>query len=207
MRTILLVLALAACETSTTDNFQNPPPGPPATCMTIAALAGCDGGSLAYACSDGRPDDCPGCGAGLEAHQGPNLVCDRGSPGAAGTTLYCCAPYGTYDSDCVATTEIAGCGGTSLGFSCTGETTPAQADAQLSCSGALAGSGGATDFCCTSTPPAPTCAFDASVACTGVAIGFTCAGADAPFSGDASLACTPTGPAGATTSYCCAPPP
>ncbi|HTR49128.1 MAG TPA: hypothetical protein VMJ10_00395 [Kofleriaceae bacterium] len=211
MRSIFVLTALAACDVSTTDNFQNPPPGPPDDCTQIDALPGCENGSVSYSCTTYRPDYCDGCGQpGIELHQGPNLVCDAGTPGptvgGTSSTLFCCAPYGTYDSDCVSTTEIAGCTGSSFGISCTGEIAPSDAAATLTCGNEMPGTGGAKDYCCTSSPPAATCAYDATVtACTGVAIGYTCAGAAPPFEGDPSLACTEAATSGSGASYCCIP--
>jgi hypothetical protein len=204
MRNAFCFVALAACSISTQDNFANPPPGPPATCAPIANLPGCDGGSLAYACTAGRPDDCPACGSGSAADQGPSLACDRGTSGV-GATLYCCAPFGTYYSECKADPAIAGCGAPSIGFSCAGPTSPADADARLACSAPIANADGTTGYCCSSATVPATCAADPSVACVGVAIGYTCAGADAPDAGNATLACAITAASGGATSYCCAP--
>lgn len=210
MRTILIAmlpLGLWACQSQTNDNFVNPPPGPPATCTVDTSVEGCSGGSVGYACSGDRPDD-----------GDTNLVCSRGTPGAAGVTLYCCAPYGQYWSDCTVDTGIAGCVGDAFGFSCSGAssvsgdpaiptpdpTSPADADATLACSASMP-SGADLLYCCTSAIVPPTCAVDATASCTGVGIGYACVGGDSPDRSVASLACT-AGPQGAAESQrCCIP--
>ncbi len=123
----LLSLGLAACTAETNDNFTNPPPGPPATCTANPAVVGCTGGSVGYACAGDRPDD-----------GDTSLVCSDGTPGAAGMTIYCCAPYGQYWSDCTVDTSIAGCVGDSFGFRCSGPESPDEADAALACSAGAA---------------------------------------------------------------------
>jgi hypothetical protein len=187
--------ALASCTVSTEDNFTNPPPGPPASCVTATAIDGCSGGSVSYSCTGGRPDE-----------GDTNLVCSVGTPSVAGATLYCCAPYGQFYSECTVTTTIPGCVGNSLGFACSGATSPDQADSSLTCSkGAV--SGAQKTFCCTSGPIASTCAPDPMVSdCTGVAIGYSCAGPDAPAGANASVTCGPATPPGpGETSHCCIP--
>ena len=201
MRLALFLTLVGACSVSTQDNFENPPPGPPATCTPTAQLPGCDGGSKSYACTAGRPDDCPGCGTGSAAHQGANLVCDVGTPGV-GATLYCCAPYATYYSECAPDPTIAGCGPSAFGFACTGGTSPSEADPELACSAPIAGPD-ATRYCCNSVAIPPTCAADPTVACAGIAAGYTCAGAAAPSAVDPTLACASAGSSGGMTSYCC----
>ena len=67
---LLLALGLAACTSQTDDNFENPPPGPPASCTVDPAVAGCSGGSVGYVCAGDRPDD-----------GDTNLVCSDGTPG------------------------------------------------------------------------------------------------------------------------------
>jgi hypothetical protein len=198
---ILALVAFAGCLESTTDNFDNPPPGPPSTCTQTAQLPGCDNGSLSYACTTGRPDDCPECGEGSAAHQGPNLVCDVGTAGV-GTTLYCCAPYATYYSECAPDPAIPGCGASAFGFACTGDTSPSEADAELACSAPIAGSD-ATRYCCNSVAIPPTCAADATIACAGVAVGYACAGSTTPSATDPTLTCVASTSGGQTTPYCC----
>jgi hypothetical protein len=196
-------LALGGCTTSTQSNFTDPPPGPPSTCAPTAALAGCSAGSLSFACSTDRPDD-----------GDTNLVCDRGTPGVGGTTLYCCAPYGQWATECVPVPKVPGCGAQSFGFACTGASSPDQVDPSLVCSQAIAGAAGAKDYCCVSadqTSPVCRCAsFDddagacggASSTCVGASIGFLCVGAHTPAELNALLSCdVPAGGAGG--SFCC----
>ncbi len=194
MRSVVFIL-LAACSTSTTDNFQNPPPGPPDTCAAIASLPGCDHGSLSFACTAGRPDD-----------GDTNLVCSDGAPGGDSSALYCCAPYAQQASECVPDTTLPGCTGAAMGFACSGPTAPSDADPTIACSAPIAGSDGEQRYCCNTAAIPATCAVDASVACGGIAIGYACAGADAPSAGDAALACAPGSAGGSgATEYCCIP--
>jgi len=200
-----VLFALAACTAQTQDNFTNPPPGPPSTCTSVTALAGCGAGSVSYSCTSARPDD-----------GDTNLICDQGVPGAgSGEVLYCCAPYAQWASECEPATGVAGCGTQSLGFSCAGSTSPDQADTSLVCSSSVAGDGGATDYCCVSfDQSAAICrcsSFDEGSAMCGVAasqdcarggIGFDCAGAHTPSEVNPLLECT-TPDGGASGSYCC----
>jgi hypothetical protein len=180
---IIGLLVITACQVTTADNFENPPPGPPASCMAIAAMPGCDQGSLAYACAGDRPDD-----------GDPDLVCSSGTPGALGATLYCCAPISQASTQC-APDLIAGCGGVALGFHCSGGVTPSEADPTIACSADLGGGA----YCCNTAQPIPTCAVDASVACAGPGVGYSCAtGSSAPL--PSGFACTGNGSA-----FCCSP--
>jgi hypothetical protein len=192
---LVLGPALAGCTVKTEDNFPDPPAGPPATCVTVAAIDGCEGGSVSYACTADRPDD-----------GDTNLVCSLGTPGPNGTTLYCCAPYGQFYSDCTVSTADPGCGANSFGFACSGATTPDQADPSLTCSRGAA-SGAQTPYCCTSGTVTSTCAPDPGVSeCRGVAIGYSCVGPDAPAAANPSLACgRGTSPSAGATGYCCLP--
>jgi len=186
---LLLSLCLSACTSTTPDNFQNPPAGPPSTCTANAAVAGCSGGSVGYTCAGDRPDD-----------GDTNLVCNDGTPGAAGMTIYCCAPYGQYWSECTVDTSVAGCAGDSFGFTCSGPESPADADASLACSAGTA-SGSDTLYCCNSVVLPPTCAADPTVTgCAGATIGYSCAGGTTPTELLPALACTSGGSGG----FCCA---
>lgn len=188
---ISLCFALAACSAATTDNFVNPPPGPPAACTPIADLTGCDQGSVSYSCVGDRPDD-----------GDANLVCSSGTPAAEGAALYCCAPYAQADSECTVDTTIDGCDAMAIGFACTGSVTPSDADPTIACGSALAGADGAQRYCCNTAATIPTCAIDPTVtACTGIAVGYSCAGTDSPFAGNPAFACAPEGAGG----YCCIP--
>jgi hypothetical protein len=186
MRIFIITLLLAGCQVSTTDNFVNPPPGPPESCTVIAAMPGCDQGSVAYSCATDRPDD-----------GDANLVCSDGSPGALGATLFCCVPISQYNTECVPDTMVAGCGGVAVGFDCTGGVTPSDADPTIACSRELGGDG---EYCCNTAQPIETCAVDPTVTCTGAAVGYSCAdGSSAPL--PSGFDCVLAGAA----SYCCAP--
>ncbi len=197
MRTTFSILVFAtACQVTTTDNFANPPPGPPDSCTVIASLTGCDQGSVSYACKSDRPDD-----------GDPNLACSNGTPGAPGTTLYCCAPYAQADSECAPDTALAGCSGVAIGFSCTGggdpSTSPSDADPTIACSAAMQGDG-AKQYCCNTAAPIATCAIDPTIACLGIEVGYSCTGSDVPLPSGFACAAQPASVAG-QTSYCCAP--
>ena len=188
---VLLSLGLADCTSTTTDNFQNPPAGPPATCTVNTAVVGCTGGSVGYTCAGDRPDDGDN-----------NLVCDDGTPGAVGMTIYCCAPFGQYWNDCTLFTSVPGCVGESFGFSCAGPESPADADSSLACSAGTMSDEGATLYCCNSVVLPPACAADRTVqGCEGSTIGYSCAGGATPTQLDPSLACTPGDGGGG---FCCA---
>jgi hypothetical protein len=203
------LVGLTGCTAATQDNFTNPPPGPPPSCTQVPALSGCTEGALSYSCTKDRPDD-----------GDTNLVCDEGAPGVGFEggvpTLYCCVPYGQWASECSPSTHVPGCGAESLGFSCSGQTSPDQVDTSLVCSQALQGDGGVKDYCCVSfnqssgvcrcssfDEDAGLCgATDTVAACSGGTIGFTCAGAHTPTEVNPLLACT-SPDRGSDSAYCC----
>jgi hypothetical protein len=192
----LAALLLTACTVNTTDNFQNPPPPPPATCAT-SAVDGCTAGSVGYTCSSDHPDD-----------GDTNLVCSAGTAAAQGTS-YCCLPYGQYFTECTTDTTVTGCADPGFGFSCTGQTSPADADSRLACSAAIPSKG--TDaagfsYCCVSSEIASSCEADTALVCPGASVGFVCAGAGSPGENAAPVACSVggAGEAGSTT-RCCIP--
>jgi hypothetical protein len=201
---IALGLAVAACTTQTKDNFTNPPPGPPSSCTQVTALEGCTAGSLSFSCTSDRPDD-----------GDTDLVCDDGAPGVAGATVFCCAPYGQWASECTPATSVAGCGAQSIGFSCTGGTSPDQADTSLVCSQAVAGDGGAKDYCCVSFAQtsgvcrcssfdvdAGMCGGTVATGCSGAEVGVSCAGGHAPSEVNPLLVCAGVD-GGSAGTYCC----
>lgn len=192
---VIAALALAACQETTTDNFPNPPPGVPDTCTAIAALPGCDGGSLSYACSADRPDG-----------SDTQLACSTGTAGANGATLYCCIPLSQMFSDC-APAAVFGCGATSVGLRCASATSPSDADPAIACSAPNAGSDGAATYCCNTAAVPPQCAVDPGVSCQGLGVGYTCAGSATPADGDASLECDAGIVGSGGLGYCCQPPP
>jgi hypothetical protein len=188
---------LAACTSQTTDNFTNPPSGPPSTCAPITAFAACGAGGVSYSCSSDRPDD-----------GDSDLVCDQGTPGAGGTTSYCCAAYGQWASEC-APAVVPGCGARSFGFACRGVTSPDEADPDLVCSAPLSepDGGGEKEYCCVLFDPSPSvcqCAsFDDSAllcgvhatetGCPGATVGFNCAPGHSPSEVNPLLACPAPG--------------
>jgi hypothetical protein len=210
----VVTLALAggcfvtACTAATQDNFQNPPAGPPASCSLAPAMTGCTAGAVAYSCAGGRPDD--GDGA---------IVCDDGTPGDggadAGSTLYCCAPYAQWATECTPRTTIAGCGAQSIGFSCAGGTAPDEADTAIVCSGAIESAEGAHDYCCVPFDQANAvcrCAsFDPTsklcglspTGCAGSAVAFACAAGHTPSEINPLLGCAQPDGGGAGNTFCC----
>ena len=192
---VLFALVLASCTQQTKDNFQDPPFGPPTSCTMNASVSGCSGGSLGYTCDGGRPDE-----------KDTSLVCSDGMPSAAGATIYCCAPYGQYYSDCAVDASIPGCVGDAFGFRCAALTSPSEADQFLACNTGKK-SGDDMLYCCNSVTLPPTCAADAAVeGCAGVAIGYSCVGTDSPNKTNASLACSvPKRAASGATESCCLP--
>jgi hypothetical protein len=208
---ILLVALATACQENTTDNFINPPPGVPATCAQIAALPGCDQGSISYSCTSDRPDD-----VGSDAGKGDTaqLVCSDGAAGADGEALYCCIPISQYYTEC-APADVSGCGATSVGFACANQRgssyqgdpplAPSDVDPTIACSAAMPGSGGALDYCCNTAAIPPQCAVDPSVSCAGIGVGYSCAVGATPGDDAPSLACA-AGSAGSDgVGYCCVP--
>lgn len=201
--TMALSVVAGACTAGTQGSSASPPPEPPATCSPVSATSGCIAGSLSYSCTGDRPDD-----------GDPDLVCDDGTPGAGGATLYCCAPYGQWATGCAPGPSLPGCGAESIGFSCTGATSPDQADTSLVCSAPSAGEGAARDYCCVSFEPSSAicrCAsFDEASgmcggtqpACGAAAIGFACAPGHTPAEVNPLLDCAAVD-GGRGAAYCC----
>jgi hypothetical protein len=74
-------------------------------------------------------------------------VCSNGAPQSDGSTEYCCIPYAQTYSLCAPNHALSGCDAPSVGFSCTGETAPNEADSALTCATGPASDGAAT-YCC-----------------------------------------------------------
>jgi hypothetical protein len=131
-----------------------------------------------------------------------------------GATLYCCAPYGQWASECVPKNGIAGCGAESFGFACSGGTSPDQADTSLVCAAAISGAGGAQDYCCVpfdqSSAVCRCASFDEDAGtcgvkptgCEGASIGIACASPHLPAEVNPLLECTALD-AGNNGSFCC----
>ena len=99
-------------------------------------MTGCTGTSTGYSCS------------GTDSPTATNaaLECSTGTPGNNGATDYCC--FTNASSACAQDPTVTGCTGNSYGFSCSGTSTPAQANAALTCSTGTAGNSGLTLYCC-----------------------------------------------------------
>jgi hypothetical protein len=194
-RAWLALPILLACNETSSNNFTTQ--APPDTCTPQADVTGCNSGETGYACTGSQaPDD------------GDNeLVCDDGSPGASGTTLYCCLTYAQRYSDCSADDGISGCQG-GYGFSCTGATSPDMADTFLGCkktSGDIEPDGGGPGtYCCLSVTTPASCVPRPSLACDGASVGYACTGTDTPDSIDTSVVCSRSASSvSQATGYCC----
>jgi hypothetical protein len=188
-----LLAAMGACSA---------PPGVPtsfvdvpASCAPEANVAGCVGASRGYSCSG---SDGPGA-------NNPAIECSAGTA-SAGKTLYCCIDAGD-DPFCTSDSNVPGCGGSSLGLSCTGPQMerPGQESGSLVCSQGVPGTKGDTLYCCANFPLSPTtCEPDFTVQCGASTLGFFCLGSDTPESINPTLTCT-SGTAGTSggTVYCC----
>lgn len=127
----------------------------------------------------------------------------------AGTLLVaivagCTVTTGT-PSSCSSDSSIVGCTGTSVGYSCTGNETPAATDSSLNCSVGVPGKPGSTRYCCETITAASSCAVDtAAVSCLAGSTGYSCTGSRTPPQDNASLRCGSgiSGNAGATL-FCC----
>jgi hypothetical protein len=112
------------------------PTEPTSTCDYDPTVTGCIVGD-GYSClGSDTPDEADS-----------TLICSDGSPGNAGSTLYCCLTLTT--GTCGADPTVTGCDDFSVGFSCTGSDTPSQDDPTLDCSTGVPGNAGSTLFCCT----------------------------------------------------------
>jgi hypothetical protein len=166
------------------------------TCSADVTVVGCGGTALGFSCQgDVRPDQTDS-----------SLVCSQGAQGSGGETLYCCAPFTASASTCAQDTSVQGCGGSAVGFSCTGSIRPETVNGSLVCTAGTA-AGGITPYCCdTGVPPTTTgaCAVQASVVCASPATGYLCGGGATPPQGDPSLNCgTATAASSGQFAYCC----
>ncbi len=147
--TVLAVAAIVvvACSESTQDNFTNPPPGPPATC-SVGPVAGCSSNAQGYNCSTSdRPDDPDGGALNLVCSKGVEIAADEAGTEAGATYDFCCIPYEQAATLCTPNPTLPGCDAPSVGFSCTGPTSPDEADSALTCTPGPV-TGGTSTFCC-----------------------------------------------------------
>ena len=167
-------------------------------CTSDSSITSCAGSALGFSCT----------GSGRPERADSSLVCSQGTAGKGGATLYCCASYVASSGSCTQDTAIQGCGGSGIGFSCSGRDRPDQINQSLTCGQGTA-SGSATLYCCGSggLPPVtttPRCAADGAVPCASPAAGYTCTGGATPPQSDATLTCGQGAAApNAATSYCC----
>jgi hypothetical protein len=169
-----------------------------AGCSADGTVAGCTGGSIGFSCT-----------GSAEPQQGnTSLVCSTGTP-SGGASLFCCANFAPSTGTCAQDGTVVGCGGSSIGFSCTGTDTPTQVNASLNCSPGTASAAG-TAYCCAtgaSPPPTttPTCASDGVVMCPAPSTGYSCTGGLSPATANPALSCGQgmTEADGTTLAYCC----
>ncbi len=183
---IALVVAFIACtnggETYTlvTDCLQED-----------VADAGCDEGGVAYTCNN----------AALPSDSDPTLICENGSPGANGSTVFCCTSQSTTGSGC---TSNGTCAGGEISYLCTGAGSPSQSDSTLICEADPAS--GANAYCCIAGDSGATtsCTEQEDAGCTSGATAYVCPSSTTPDTTDPTLNCSaPTILTGGFVSYCC----
>ncbi len=158
------------------------------SCTADSAVDCTASGTTGYSCNTG---DVPPTSAG---------TCSDVTPTANGDT-YCCGTT-TTGPTCSPDSTVAGCTGSSSGFSCTGTDRPDDT-ASLICSEGVAGSGD-TLYCCSDLTTPSTCMPDDTVTgCAGNSYGFSCTGSDAPDMTDTSIICSDGIATGSDTIYCC----
>jgi hypothetical protein len=109
----------------------------------------------------------------------------------------------TVSNHCTEDASVS-CPSPALGYSCSGDATPTDADASLVC-GNGEENAGLTTYCCNPPAPANTCVTDPSImSCGSTATPYTCSGNVTPATTDPSLTCGPgVSGTGGTLSYCC----
>ena len=166
-------------------------------CTADSTIVGCAGSSIGFSCTgSAEPQD-----------GSSSLVCSTGTVSGS-ETLFCCASYTASAGTCAQDSTVAGCAGSSIGFSCSGSDTPMAVNPSLACSQGTAGGAG-TAYCCTSgggsttPPPTAACSSDGAVSCTAPATGYSCTGGVTP--DPATLTCGQGTPEadGTTLAYCC----
>jgi hypothetical protein len=108
-------------------------PGP--RCAPDSTVHGC-AESAGYSCGNGE----------VPNQSDSSLVCSNGVAASDGFELFCCVAF--QSSSCAPDSTVHGCPGTSIGFSCTGSDTPADADSSLSCGPGTPGNAGSLLYCC-----------------------------------------------------------
>ena len=166
------------------------------TCSVDSSVVGCQGSSLGFSCTSGRPDT-----------SDTSLVCSAGTAIANGEA-FCCVSY-VPSSSCTEDTSVS-CP-SAIGFSCTGGTSPDQENSALSCGAGIAGTTpGSTAYCCSAgstTPVTSGCTTDSAVACTAPTVGYSCTGGSTPTASDSTpLSCGAGADEGnGALGYCCNP--
>ncbi len=189
---LLLLLAIGSCTVTT---------GTTGTCSPDSTVAGCVASSIGYSCTGSATPD----------ESNASLNCSSGTPGNAGSTLYCCAPL-PGPGTCAPDSTIANCPTSSTGYSCTGTDTPPESYPLVTCGTGIPGNAGATLYCCTSggtdagSPEAgATCMVDPTVSgCAAGSTGYSCVGGATPLQTNGALTCGSGTPGNAgSTLYCC----
>jgi hypothetical protein len=189
---VFFVGSLAGCSSSAPVTS----PGP--TCSPDSTVASCVGGASGYSCS----------GTDTPDQSDASLICSAGVVGTGATEGdldYCCIQYASaVTTTCVADSNVMGCMGASIGFSCAGGDTPELGYPDFTCSVGVPGTGATaadTIYCCAPATTPDTCMADATVPCLTGANGYSCTGAAVP---DAStLLCSEPTLTTTGASFCC----
>lgn len=104
--------------------------------MKDGTVTGCTGLSTGYSCT----------GTDAPSVADSSLACSDGTPGTNGATNYCCLQNAS--TVCMSDPTVAGCTGSSYGFSCASNATPATANPSLTCSTGTPGNNGLKLYCC-----------------------------------------------------------
>jgi hypothetical protein len=180
---------LYCCDTSGT-------PADTTNACAVDANVVCASPATGYSCS----------GSATPPQSDSSLDCGQPTTGSNGETAYCCnQAIAPAPGTCMQDPAVTGCTGSTVGYSCTGTATPADADASLTCSAPAAGSG-ATDYCCSNgAAPPPMCSADAAVTgCPGISTGYTCTGGASPETATLLCGMAMSG-SGGTMTFCCTP--
>ncbi|MEI9938638.1 MAG: hypothetical protein WDO69_15580 [Pseudomonadota bacterium] len=108
------------------------------SCSSDSSVTGCTGGSYGFSCAS---TDTPTQGNAA-------LDCSTPAPGPDGSSLYCCVGFSGSTGSCTPDSSVAGCTGSSFGFSCTSSDAPDQTQPSLLCSTATPGPHNESLYCC-----------------------------------------------------------
>lgn len=180
----------------------------------VAAFVACTSGGETYTlvtdctpqedpsdggCESGTPYACNN--AALPSDEDPTLICENGSPGPSGSTIFCCTSQGS-SSGCSANGT---CAGGEISYECSGAGSPSQQDSTLVCNPDPAT--GANAYCCISGDSGATsssCTEQEDAGCTSGTTAYVCPSSANPNTNDPTLNCSaPTVLTSNFVSYCC----